>query len=138
MNRSSGKRDKTPSRPITFRAAEELGAFELARLWGDSTAWELVRRSKYDELAELAVMSALAAWLRRWQPMTIHGAILSGASPDAVAGALGESVEVTFDCWREWAVIQRDNIVGSKPGIMVEDYDTVERYFVAVLGNSAA
>src|SRR5690242_14577620 len=56
MNRSS-KREQTPSRPITFRAAEDLGAFELARLWTDRTAWPIDERTAYDELAELAVMS---------------------------------------------------------------------------------
>jgi hypothetical protein len=33
MNRSFGKRDDPPPRPFTFRAAEKLGAFELAQLW---------------------------------------------------------------------------------------------------------
>ena len=36
---TSGKRDETPARPITFRAAEDLGPFELAQLWCDRTAW---------------------------------------------------------------------------------------------------
>jgi hypothetical protein len=129
MKRSSGKGDETPPRPITFRAAEDLGALELARLWADGSAWELVDRTQYDELAELAVMSALAAWLRRWQPIAIHGAILAGARPEAVAGALGDSVEVAFERWREWAVVQRDNVIGSKPGITVADYETVARRF---------
>jgi hypothetical protein len=38
MKRPPGKRDQTPSRPVTFRAAENLGAFELAQLWADRTA----------------------------------------------------------------------------------------------------
>jgi len=131
MKRLPAKRDEPPSRPITFRAAEDLGALELARLWADSSAWALTNRTQYDELAELAVMSALAAWLRRWQPIAIHGAILAGARPEAVAGAFGDSVEVAFERWREWAVIQRDNIIGSKPGIDAEEYDTVARRFTA-------
>src|ERR1700734_2532068 len=115
MKRSSGKRDETPSRPITFHAAEDLGPFELAQLWADRTAWPLDERTQYDELAELAVMAALAAWLRRWQPIAIHGAILAGARPEAAAGALGDSVQVAFERWHEWAVVQRDNIVGNRP-----------------------
>ena len=31
----SRKRPETPARPITFNAAEDLGAFELAQLWAD-------------------------------------------------------------------------------------------------------
>ena len=123
MKRSSGKRDETPARPITFRAAEDLGPFELAQLWADRTAWPLDERTQYDELSELAVMSALATWLRRWQPVAIHGAILAGARPEAVAGALGDTVEVAFARWREWALNQRDFIVGGKPGITAEEYE---------------
>ena len=129
MKRLLAKRDEPVPRPITFRAAEDLGALELARLWADSSAWELIDRTQYDELAELAVMSAIAAWLRRWAPIAIHGAILAGARPEAVAGALGDSIEVAFDRWCEWALIQRDNIVGDRPGITVEEYDTVARRF---------
>jgi hypothetical protein len=90
MNRSPGKRDESPSRPITFRAAKDLGPFELAELWVN-TAWPIDERTQYAELAELAVMSALATWLHEWQPIAIRGAILAGARPHAVAGALGES-----------------------------------------------
>jgi len=124
MNRSR-KRDETPSRPITFRAAEDLGAFELSQLWADRTAWPIDERTQYDELAELAVMSALATWLHRWQPIAIHGAMLAGARPEAVAGALGDSPQVAFELWREWAVHQRDFLIAGRPGVSVEEYEAV-------------
>jgi hypothetical protein len=133
MKRPSSKHDEPPSRPITFRAAEDLGALELARLRADSSVWALTDRTQYDELAELAVMSALGTWLRRWLPIAIHGAILAGARPEAVAGALGESIEVAYEHWQEWAVIQRDNIVCNRPGITAEEYDAVARRFAAVV-----
>lgn len=128
----SARRSEPPSRPITFRAAEELGAFELAQLWADRTAWPIDERTQYDELAELAVMSALGTWLRRWQPIAIHGAILAGARPEAVAGALGESLEVAFERWHEWAVRQRDFIIGGKPGITAKEYEAVMRRFTGI------
>jgi hypothetical protein len=53
--------------------------------------------------AELATMSALAKWLTRWGPIAIHGAVMAGARMDAIAGALGESLQVAFDLWHEWA-----------------------------------
>jgi hypothetical protein len=56
MKRSSGKGN---ARPITFRAAEDLDPFELAQLWCDRTVWPIDERTQYDELSELAVMSAL-------------------------------------------------------------------------------
>jgi hypothetical protein len=132
MKRSSDKRDEPPSRPLTFRAAENLGAFELAQLWADRTAWPIDERNQYDELSELAVMSALGKWLRLWQPIAIHSAILAGARPEAVAGALGNSLQVAFDRWHEWALRQRDFIVGGKPGITADEYDGVVRLFAAL------
>jgi hypothetical protein len=133
MNRSHRHAEASaPERPITFRAAEDLGAFELAQLWADCTAWNLNERTAYDELAELACMSALAAWLTRWQPLAIHGAMLAGASIEAVAGALGSSPQVAFDRWHEWALRQRDFIIGGKPGITAEEYETVVCRFASL------
>lgn len=128
----SRKRNDPPPRPVTFTAAEDLNPFELAELWADRMAWPVDGRTPYDELAELAVMSALDAWLRRWQPIAIHSAMLAGARPEAVAGALGNSLDVAFRRWHEWAVQQRDLIVGSRPGITQDDYEAVARQFAAV------
>ena len=89
-------------------------------------------RTAYDELAELACMSALAKWLRRWQPIAIHGAMLAGAKPEAVAGALGNSLQVAFDRWHDWASRQRDFIVNGRPGVTEDEYEAVARRFIAV------
>lgn len=128
----SRKQNDPPQRPITFRAAEDLGAFELAQLWSDRLAWPVDERTQYDELAELAVMSALGKWLRRWQPIAIHGAMLAGARPEAIAAALGNSLEVAFQRWHEWAKVQREFIINGKPGITQEEYDEVARRFAAL------
>jgi hypothetical protein len=127
------KRPETPARPITVNAAEDLGAFDLAQLWADRTAWPLNERTPYDELAELAWMSALAAWLQRWLPIAIHGAMRAGAKPEAVAGALGTSVEEAYQRWHEWASRQRDFIINGKPGVTEDEYEAVAGRF-AVLG----
>jgi hypothetical protein len=131
MNRSR-KAPEAPSRPITFRAAEDLGAFELAQLWADRMAWPISERTAYDELAELACMSALAKWLRRWQPIAIHGAMLAGAKPEAVVGALGNSLNEAYQRWQEWASQQRDFIIAGEPGITEEEYETVAQRFAAI------
>jgi hypothetical protein len=128
MMRSQQPSD-TPERPITFAAAERLGAFELAQLWADRTAWPIDERTPYDELAELACMSALAKWLRRWQPVAIHSAMLAGARPEVVAAALGNSLQVAFDRWHEWASRQREFISNGKPGVSQDEYETVARRF---------
>ena len=132
MNRSSGERGETPSRPITFRVAESLGAFELAQLWADRTAWPIDERTQYDELSELAVMSALGKWLRLWQPIAIHSAMLAGARPEAVAGALGNSLQVAFDRWHEWALRHEEFVFDGEPGITAEEYNVVERRFASL------
>jgi hypothetical protein len=98
-------------------------------LWADHTAWPIDERTPYDELAELAVMSALGKWLRLWQPIAIHSAMLAGARPEAVAGALGNSLDVAFQHWHRWAIQQRDLIVGSKPGVTQDEYEAVARLF---------
>jgi hypothetical protein len=128
----SHMRPETPERPITFNAAEDLGAFGLAELWADRTAWPMNERTAYDELAELACMSALAKWLQRWQPIAIHGAMLAGAKPEAVAGALGSSLDEAYRRWHEWASRQRDFIVNGKPGVTEDEYEAVARRFATV------
>jgi hypothetical protein len=128
----SHQRPETPERPITFRAAEDLGAFQLAELWANRTAWPISERTAYDELAELATMSALAKWLARWQPIAIHSAILAGARMEGITGALGNSLQVAFDRWHEWASQQRDFIIGGKPGIAEEECEAVVRRFAAI------
>ena len=133
MNRSLGRAEASArERPVTFRAAEDLGAFELAELWADRIAWPVTERTTYDELAELATMSALAKWLNRWQPIAIHGAMLAGARPEAVAGALGSSVEEAYRRWHEWALRQREFTFGGKLGISEEAYEAVASRFAAV------
>lgn len=118
-----------PERPITFNAAEHLGAFELAQLWADRAAWPTSERTTYDELAELACMAALAKWLDRWLPVAIHGAMMAGAKPEAVAGACGMGLDAAFQRWNDWAKIQRDYLANAKPGITHAEYDAVKRRF---------
>ena len=77
-------------------------------------------------------MSALGTWLRRWQPIAIHGAMLAGARPEAVAAALGNSLDVAFQRWHEWARGQREFIVDGKLGITQEEYDAVAERFAAI------
>jgi hypothetical protein len=122
----------TAGRPVTFSAAERLGAFGLAQLWADRSVWPIDERTPLDELAELACMSALESWLSRWQPMAIHGAMLAGARPEAVAGALGNDLQVAFERWHEWASRQRDFIASDgEPGFTEGEYEAVARRFAA-------
>jgi len=117
-------------RPVTFEAAEDLGVFELASRWADRLSWPMPQnRSASDDLAELACMSALARWLVRWQPIQLHRAVLAGAGLQAVAAALGGSVDEAFRLWHPWAVQQRKSVVWGKPGVTAEEFETVVRAF---------
>jgi hypothetical protein len=120
-----------PERPITFKAAENIGAFELAELWSNRMAWPVRDRTVYDELAELACMAALARWLTRWLPIAIHSAMKAGAKPETVARACGLDVDKAYERWNEWAVVQRDFVIGGKPGISHEEFETVAERFAA-------
>jgi hypothetical protein len=128
----SRKRNDPPPRPVTFTAAEDLNPFELAELWADRMAWPVDGRTPSDEQAEPAVMSALARWLQRWLPIAIHSAMLADARPEAVAGALGDSLDVAYQRWHEWAIRQRDFVAGGKLGITQDEYNTVAERFAAV------
>jgi hypothetical protein len=128
---------RASERPVTFRAAENLNPFDLAQLWADRAAWPMEDRTAYDELAELATMSALATWLVRWQPIAIHGAMLAGARPEAVAAALGSTVQAAYERWYEWASRQRGIVVSGTPGIAEDEYEAVDRRFAVELGKGA-
>ena len=117
-------------KPVTFEAADDLGAFELASRWADRLSWSLpLNRSASDDLAELACMSALARWLVRWQPIQLHRAVLAGAGLEAVAAALGGSIDDAFRLWHPWAVQQRKSVICGQPGVTAEEFETVARAF---------
>jgi hypothetical protein len=63
-------------------------------------------------------MSALTKWLTRWQPIAIHCAVLAGARMEAIAGALGNSLQVAFERWNERPSRQRDFVVNGKSGTL--------------------
>ena len=54
-------------------------------------------------LEELALMTVAAEWLTRWQPISMHRALLAGATPDQVAEAAGTSVRNMHEQWKQWA-----------------------------------
>jgi len=48
-------------------------------------------------------MTVAAEWLTRWQPVSVHRALLAGATPDQVADAAGTSVGGMYEQWKQWA-----------------------------------
>jgi hypothetical protein len=90
---------------VSFDAVD-ASPYELARYWGERGAWPVEPR-RTDELRELAVMSRLADWLLRWQPILIHRAVLAGAGVGDVSAAAGVEAAVVVSRWRRWAQGQR-------------------------------
>ena len=66
-------------------------------------------------LDELALMTVLAEWLTRWQPISMHRALLAGATPDQVAEAAGTSVRGVYELWKQWADGQRHSLMAGRP-----------------------
>jgi hypothetical protein len=58
-------------------------------------------------------MTVAAEWLTRWQPISMHRALLAGATPDQAAGA---SVRGMFEQWKRWANGQRHSLIAGRPG----------------------
>lgn len=112
---------------VDLDTLEGMSPFDLAQLWGDRTAWELAGyRSVAEELEELAVMSTLASWLMRWSPITMHSALLAGATAAQVAAAAGDTVEVVAERWRQWATGQRHlNQTNQRFGVPLDEYNRV-------------
>ncbi|GDY33225.1 hypothetical protein GTS_48580 [Gandjariella thermophila] len=80
----------------------------MADYWADPAQWFLPRglTSAADYLHELAVMAVLAGWLLRWQPGTMHAAILRGATAEQVAEAAGTTVAEVYERWSHWVAGQ--------------------------------
>ncbi len=119
-------------RPMTFNAAVELGGFELARQWADRLLWPFpTERTAQDDLAELAYMSALAEWLRRWQPIHIHHALLTGVPLGEVAAALGSNLSEVFYLWHGWASSQRGPSMIGSSALADDEYNEVAGIFAS-------
>jgi hypothetical protein len=54
-------------------------------------------------LEELTLMTVAAEWLTRWQPISMHRALVAGATPAQVAEAAGTSVRGIYEQWKQWA-----------------------------------
>jgi hypothetical protein len=124
---TNDQHQETGTRALRAVELDGVSAFDLARGWGERAGWRIGddRRAE-DELAELAVMSALAAWLDRWAPISVHRAVLGGATPTQVADAMGTDVSTVAQRWRAWADRQRWlRESGSRFGMPPAEYATV-------------
>lgn len=112
--------------------AVDANPYELARRWSDRLRWPIVGHgTDVEVLEELAVMSALRAWLERWTPGMVHRALLAGATVAEVAAAAGTDSSGLADLWVPWAERQRDLWVQTQLGVSPAEFATVGAVFSA-------
>jgi hypothetical protein len=123
----------TPSmaRVLTREQADRLLPHQAIERWRNHAPSVLHEQESEHHLEDLALMTVVAEWLTRWQPISMHRAIVAGATPDQVAKAAGASVRDVFERWEDWADGQRGLIIGGRPAMDAEVYEIVRSRFAA-------
>jgi hypothetical protein len=85
--------------------------YEVVGRWLDREPAFLYEHEPEHHLEELALMTVSAEWLTRWQPISMHRALLAGANPEQVAEAAGTSVQSVYEQWKQWADGQRRSLI---------------------------
>jgi hypothetical protein len=117
------------ARVLTWQQADLLSPHEALERWRNHEPAALHEHEPEHHLEELALMTVSAEWLTRWQPISMHRAILAGATPGQVAEAAGLSVRDVFERWERWADGQRGLVLAGRPGVSAEAYETVRARF---------
>ena len=118
-------------RVLTRRQADLLPVYEVVGRWLHREPAFLHDREPEHHLEELVPMTVAAEWLTRWQPISMHRALLAGATPEQVAEAAGTSVRGMYDQWTQWADGQRHSLIVGRPGMTQEAYETIQARFTA-------
>jgi hypothetical protein len=119
------------ARVLTWQQADRLSPSEAVQCWLNHEPAALHAHEPEHHLEELALMTVSAEWLTRWQPISMHQAILSGATPDQVADAAGTNVRTAFERWQDWADRQRHFNFAGCSGVTGEEYEAVRSCFAA-------
>lgn len=92
----------------TFTELQGCSPYTLAARWLDCAEWPTdAEHDAEARVAELAVMCALQAWLRRWLPLHVHRALAAGSTVEQVCAATGLSRAGVQVAWVQWAAGQR-------------------------------
>lgn len=122
------------TRAEAIDADPRWSAFDLATYWGDRTRWPAITADPNDELHELATISALAEWLRRWMPIHVHKALLGGKDLQDVANAACVSPYDLRPIWEVWArgqlgLYAGPGVSGRRLGISPDEAAAVRQMF---------
>ncbi len=124
-------------RVLTRRDADQLSVYEAVSRWLNREPSFMHEDDPEHHLEELALMTMAAEWLTRWQPISMHRALLAGAMPEQVADAAGTTVRDVYEQWEQWAHEQRGSIVAGRPGVTQQAYEAVQARFSADRGSLA-
>jgi hypothetical protein len=128
---SSTATQNSAERVLTRRQADLLPVYDVVGRWLHREPTFLHEHEPEHHLEELALMTVAAEWLTRWQPISMHRALLAGATPEKVAEAAGTSVRGMYEQWKQWADGQRHSLIAGRPGVTQEVYETIQARFAA-------
>jgi hypothetical protein len=119
------------ARVLTWQQADLMNPYDVVERWRTLPPATLYRDEPEYHLEKLALMAVAARWLTCWQPISVHAAILAGATPAQVCEAAGGSVRGVFDEWERWVEGQRNLMLGERQvGVSEEEYVRVLTWFV--------
>ncbi len=78
---SSTATQNLTERVLTRRQADLLPVYDVVGRWLYREPAFLHEHQPEHHLEELALMTVSAEWLTRWQPISLHPALLAGATP---------------------------------------------------------
>jgi len=97
----------TVQSPRTLVGAEPLNGYALLTLLHDHALRLNDSGERTDEadhhLTQLALSAAVVSWWSRWQPTSMHRALVAGSTLAEVAAAAGATEDETFARWSAWA-----------------------------------
>jgi hypothetical protein len=94
---SSRPTQDSTERVLTRRQADVLPVYDVVGRWLHREPALLHEHEREHHLEELALMTVSAEWLTRWQPISMHRALLAGATPAQVADAAGTKVRGMYE-----------------------------------------
>jgi hypothetical protein len=93
--------DASGARVLTWLEADRLSPRDVIDRCRNHESAALHLDEPEHHLEELALMTVAAEWLTRWQPISVHRAILAGATPAQVSDAAGMGVRDVYEAGRD-------------------------------------
>jgi hypothetical protein len=106
-----------PRPPVTFAEAEVHNPYAVLVELHDHALSRTAEAPATFHLTELALSAAAVAWWSRWQPISMHRALVAGANLTDVAKAIGTTEADAYQRWSDWADAQAELIINGRQGV---------------------